>query len=120
MCDKKQWIRGNKAYKKKKKKRQEKQARKTLTVLTTLEKLAERKLVKQQANFIATWSSSAIREARNRFHCYFKAGMQIDPSRYRCEPWFNNIYTKINLVASRSLNAKQKGSCNIPTTTSNT
>jgi hypothetical protein len=90
-------------------------------VLTTLEKLAERKLVKQQANFIATWSSSAIREARNRFHCYFKAGMQIDPSRYRCEPWFNNIYTKINLVASRGLNAKQKGSCNIPTitTTSN-
>jgi hypothetical protein len=46
--------------------------------------LAKRELIKQQqANFVATWSSSTIREAWNRFHNNFKVGMQVDPFGYR-------------------------------------
>jgi hypothetical protein len=42
--------------KNKRKEKQEKQARKTLTVLIVIEKLVERKLVKQQwANFNVAW-----------------------------------------------------------------
>ncbi len=47
----------------KRKERQEKQVRKTLTLLTIAKKLVERKLVKQQVNFIVTWSFSTIRKA---------------------------------------------------------
>jgi hypothetical protein len=46
--------------------------------------LVKRELIKQQwANFIATWSSSSIRKARNKFRYNFKVGMQADPSGYR-------------------------------------
>jgi hypothetical protein len=42
--------------------------------LTTIEKLVEKKFVKQQGtNFIAPWSSLTIRKARYRFHSNFKA-----------------------------------------------
>jgi hypothetical protein len=44
-------------------KRKEKQARKTFTMLTIVERLAKRKLVKQQlTNFIAAWSFLTIRK----------------------------------------------------------
>jgi hypothetical protein len=45
---------------------------KTLIVLIVVKRLVKRKLVKQQhANFITTWSSSTIKEARHRFHHNF-------------------------------------------------
>jgi hypothetical protein len=45
-------------------------------MLTIAKILVEREIVKQQrANLIAAWSSSTVIEARNRFHCNFKAGM---------------------------------------------
>jgi hypothetical protein len=51
---------------KEKKERQEKQVRKTLIVLTIVERLVERKLIKQQrANFIAACSSLAVRKVGN-------------------------------------------------------
>jgi hypothetical protein len=53
------------------------QARKTFIVLTAIEKLVERKLVKQQANFIAVWSSLVLREARTIFHYNFKVGLRV-------------------------------------------
>jgi hypothetical protein len=41
-------------------------------MLIVAEKMAKRKLVKQQqANFIVPWSSSIVRKARNRFHYNF-------------------------------------------------
>ncbi len=48
-----------------------------------IEKQAKKVLAKQQANFIDAWSSSTIREARDKFHHNFKAGMQIDPLGYK-------------------------------------
>jgi hypothetical protein len=55
-----------------------------LIALTIVERQVEKELAKQQqANFIVTWSSLAVREARNRFHCNFKADMQADPLGYR-------------------------------------
>jgi hypothetical protein len=53
-------------------------------VLITIEKLVEKKLLKQQrANFIATWSSLTIKEVGNKFHYTFKASLQAHPLGYR-------------------------------------
>jgi hypothetical protein len=52
-------------------------------VLIAIEKLVERELKQQWANFFIAWSSSTIKKVGNRFHCNFKVGMQADPSRYR-------------------------------------
>jgi hypothetical protein len=52
-------------------------------MLITIEKLAKRELVKQQwANFIAIWSSSAVRELGDIFHYNFKVGFQAHPLGY--------------------------------------
>jgi hypothetical protein len=70
--------------KSRRKERQDKQAKKTLITMFVVEKLVERKLVKQQlANFIIPWSSSIVKEARNKFHSNFKASLQAHPLRYR-------------------------------------
>ncbi len=69
--------------KSKRKERQEKQVRKTFTSLIATKKLVEKELVKQQqANFIATWSPSIVKEARDRFHSNFKVGLQAHPLGY--------------------------------------
>ncbi len=53
-------------------------------MLTVVERLAERKLIKQQwANFIATCSSSTVRDAGNKFHCNFKASLPAHPLGYK-------------------------------------
>jgi hypothetical protein len=53
-------------------------------VLIAIEKLAKRKLVKQQlANFIATWSSSIVKEVGDKFHSNFKAGLQAHLLKYK-------------------------------------
>jgi hypothetical protein len=52
-------------------------------MLTVVERLAERELIKQRANFIVAWSSSTIKKVGYRFHYNFKVGMQVNPSGYR-------------------------------------
>jgi hypothetical protein len=37
----------------------------------------------QQANFIATWASLAIRKVGNRFHYNFKVGLWVHPLGYK-------------------------------------
>jgi hypothetical protein len=44
--------------------------------LTPIERLVRREFAKQQANFIVVWSSSIVKEIRNKFHYNFKASMQ--------------------------------------------
>jgi hypothetical protein len=48
-------------------------------MLIITEKMVERELVKQQVNFIAAWSSSIVREVRNKIHFNFKVGLQAHP-----------------------------------------
>jgi len=62
--------------KNRRKERQDKQTWKTFTTLTPTERLAKREFAKQWANFIVVWSSLVVKEARNKFHYNFKAGMQ--------------------------------------------
>ncbi len=53
-------------------------------MLIAIEKLVKRELVKQQrTNFIATWSSSTVKESGDIFHYNFKVGFQAHPLRYR-------------------------------------
>jgi hypothetical protein len=53
-------------------------------MLTTIERLVERELIKQQwANFIVACTSSAFKEARNRFHYSFKASLWVHPLGYK-------------------------------------
>ncbi len=59
-------------------------SKKTHTMLIVVERLAERELIKQQwANFIATCSSSAVREVGNKFHYNFKVGLRAHPLGYK-------------------------------------
>jgi len=45
-------------------------------MLIATKKLFARELVKQQqANFIATWSSSIVKKVGDKFHSNFKAGL---------------------------------------------
>lgn len=83
-------------------------------MLTTTKRLTKRELVKQQANFIIMWSSSLVKEAINRFHYNFNVSIQAHPLGYRGVN-FDSI-TSIEI----SLAVNQKGSCNIPATTTNT
>jgi len=84
-------------------------------VFTTTKRLTKRELVKQQQdNFIVAWSSSLVRETRNRFHYNFKASIQAHPLGYRGV----NLGSITSVEISLAVN--QKGSCNILATTTNT
>jgi len=56
-------------------KKKRKKGRKTFITLTTIERLVERELAKQQANFIATWSSIVVRKVGDIINLNFKEGM---------------------------------------------
>ncbi len=45
--------------------------------------MAEKKLVKQQANFIIAWSSLVTRKVGRKFHYNFKASLRAHPFRYK-------------------------------------
>jgi hypothetical protein len=53
-------------------------------VLTTTKRLTKKELAKQQiANFIVAWSSSIMKEARDRFHYNFKVSLRTHPCGYK-------------------------------------
>jgi hypothetical protein len=53
-------------------------------MLTIAKRLVEKELVKQQrTNFIATWSSSIMKEVGDIFHYNFKVGLRTHPCGYK-------------------------------------
>jgi hypothetical protein len=55
-----------------------------LDSMFVVERVAEREFTKQQLiTFIVAWSSATIKEAKDKFHCNFKKGMQAHPLGYK-------------------------------------
>jgi hypothetical protein len=53
-------------------------------MLTTIERLVQKELAKQQReNSVAAWSLLIVKEVGDKFHYDFKAGLRAHPCGYR-------------------------------------